>query len=224
LLGSRPQNNYTNQQRRVLKMDEVRWRTAASAGLLLALACIANADEISPADDAASMRLLPADSEIRLRLLEPIASNSHKHGDKFALEVIEPVTIDGVALIPAGAKGEGQVVHAAKGGFGGRAGELILASRSVSVGGQTVKLRSFSAGNGQDRVNLALGLSFAVVGIFVTGKDIALPAGTEVFAKVSADTMLLPIAQTQSPPAIDSQPSATEPTSTEINENESSQQ
>lgn len=205
-------------------MDEVRGRRAASAGLLLALACIARTDEVASADVASSSALLlPADTEIHLQLLEPVASNSHKHGDKFALQVTSPVLVDGVVVIPSGARGEGQVVHAAKGGFGGRAGELILASRSVSVGEQTVKLRSFSAGNGQDRVNLALGLSFVVVGMFVTGKDISLPAGTEVFAKVATDTMLPPTPAAASQD-IDSQSLTTDLPSTEINDNEQSQQ
>jgi hypothetical protein len=205
-------------------MDEVRWRKAASAGLLLALACISNAEEVTPADAMSpATRLLRADTEVHLQLLEPIASNSHKHGDKFALEVVTPVVVDDVVLIPAGAKGEGQVVHAAKGGFGGRGGELILASRWVGVGDQTVKLRSFSAGNGQDRVNLALGLSFAVVGIFVTGKDVSLPRGTEVFAKVAADTLLEPIAEA-GPQPTNPAPSNPDSPSTEINDDEPSQQ
>ena len=112
--------------------------------------------------------MLAAETEVHLRLLEPVASNTHKHGDRFKLEV----------------------VHAAKAGFGGKAGELILASRFIRLGDREVKLRSFSAGNGTERVNLAMGLSFVVVGLFVQGKNIALPAGTDVFAKIAADSEL----------------------------------
>jgi hypothetical protein len=134
--------------------------------------------------------MLAADTEVHLRLLAPVASNTHKHGDHFPLEVVDPVVVEGVTIIPAGARGEGEVVHAQKAGFGGRGGELILASRFVNVGDQTIKLHSFSAGKGNDRVNLALGLSFAVVGIFVTGKNITLPAGTDVYAKTATDNPL----------------------------------
>jgi len=192
--------------------------------VLLALGPTAGAQETIAADATAQppTHLLAADTEIHLRLLAPVASNTHKHGDRFALEVVDPVLVDGVVVIPAGAQGEGEVVHAAKGGFGGRAGELILVSRLVRVGDQVVKLRSFSAGSGEDRVNLAMGLSFVVVGVFVTGKDITLPAGTNVFAKVAADSFL-PATAATGPVPVDSASSSIQPTSTEIDHNEISQ-
>ena len=196
------------------------------AGALLALACALSAQETTLTDAAPppATHLLPADTEVHLRLLEPVASNTHKHGDRLPLEVVEPVRVDGAIVIPAGARGEGEVVHAAKGGFGGRAGELILASRFVRVGDQTVRLRSFSAGSGQDRVNLALGLSFVVVGLFVTGKDISLPAGTDVFAKVAADSMLSSTPATGPDPVDGASPSIPDQPSTEIDKNAPSQQ
>jgi hypothetical protein len=160
-----------------------------TGSLLLLAACAAVRAQDAPAP-VAPTRVLPAETEIHLRLLEAVASNTHKHGDRFKLEVAEPVVVDGQVVIPAGAICIGEVVHAAKAGFGGKAGELILASRFVQLGERQVKLRSFSAGNGTDRVNLAMGLSFVVVGLFVEGKNIALPQGTDVFAKIAADSEL----------------------------------
>jgi hypothetical protein len=198
------------------------------AALSLSLTFVAGAQE-TPADAAAAEPsetfpyLLKADTEVPLRLLAPVASNTHKRGDRFALEVARPVMVDGAIVVPAGAQGEGEVVHAAKGGFGGRAGELILVSRFVRVGDQTIKLRSFSAGNGEDRVNLAMGLSMVMVGIFVSGKEIALPAGTNVFAKVAAD-QLLPATLATGPGSVDAPtlPDENE-TATESNDNEGPQ-
>jgi hypothetical protein len=206
-------------------------RLAWLAAVSLSLTQIASAQE-TPADvasappaetSASETYVLKADTEIHLRLLAPVASNTHKRGDRFALEVAQPVMVDDVIVVPAGAQGEGEVVHAAKGGFGGRAGELILVSRLLRVGDQTVKLRSFSAGNGDDRVNLALGLSFVVVGLFVHGKDIALPAGTNVYAKVATDHPL-PATLATGPvaAAAPTLPDEIE-TVTEINDNEVSQ-
>jgi hypothetical protein len=201
-------------------------RLAALAAVLLALTQVTNAQE-TPADLAPSPPetfLLKADTEVHLRLLAPVASNTHKRGERFALEVAEPVMVDGAIVIPAGAQAEGEVVHAAKGGFGGRAGELILVSRSLRVGDETIKLRSFSASNGEDRVNLAMGLSFVVVGLFVNGKDIALPAGTQVFAKIATDHSL-PAALATGPASVaapSTLPDENE-TVTETNDNEVSQ-
>jgi hypothetical protein len=198
------------------------------ATLSVSLTSVAGAQE-TPADAAPAAPsetfpyLLKADTEVHLRLLAPVASNTHKRGDRFALEVARPVIVDGAIVIPAGAQGEGEVVHAAKGGFGGRAGELILVSRWARVGDQTIKLRSFAAGNGEDRVNLAMGLSFVVVGMFVNGKEIALPAGTDVFAKVATD-QLLPATLATGPASVDAPTLPDEDdTATESNDNEGSQ-
>jgi hypothetical protein len=198
------------------------------AALSLSLTFVAGAQE-TPADAAAAEPsetfpyLLKADTEVPLRLLAPVASNTHKRGDRFALEVARPVMVDGAIVVPAGAQGEGEVVHAAKGGFGGRAGELILVSRFLRVGDQTIKLRSFSAGNGEDRVNLAAGLSMVMVGIFVNGKEIALPAGTNVFAKVAAD-QLLPATLATGPASVEAPTLPDEnATVTESNDNEGPQ-
>jgi hypothetical protein len=152
------------------------------------------------AQDAPATRIVPAETEIHLRLLEPVASNTHKHGDRFKLEVAEALTVDGAVVIPAGAACVGEVVHGAKAGFGGKGGELILATRFVQVSGQEVKLRSFSAVSGTERINLAMGLSFVVVGVFVQGKNIALPPGSDVFAKIAADTELPIIASVSNEP------------------------
>jgi hypothetical protein len=204
----------------------VGFRAALCAGALFALLCIAHAEETEPAGATPppATHRVPANTEVHLRLIEPVASNTHKRGDRFPLEVVEPVLVDGTPVIPIGTRGEGEVVHAAKSGFGGKAGELILVARWVQVGDLPVRLRSFSAGNGKDRVNLAIGLSFAVIGIFVTGKDISLPAGTDVFAKVAADSPL-PAALAAAPAAADDKFSSTmDPASTEIEKNETSEQ
>lgn len=180
-------------------------RVLCWAGALLVLVCAVQTRASDTPEHTG--QVLPANTEVHLKLLEAVASNTHKHGDRFALEVVEPVVVEGTTLIPAGSKGEGEVVHAAKAGFGGRGGELILVSRFVRVGEQSIRLRSFSAGKGKDRVDLALGLSLAVVGIFVTGKNIAIPAGTDVFAKVAVDSPVSPAASI-APATADHTPSA----------------
>ena len=183
-------------------IQSARW----TGSVLAVIACSAvHAQDVPTA--AAATRVLPAETEIHLRLLEPVASNTHKHGDRFKLEVAEAVAVDGDVVIAAGTACVGEVVHGQKAGFGGRAGELILASRFVRVGELEVKLRSFSASNGTDRVNLAMGLSFVLVGLFVEGKNIMLPEGTDVFARIAADTEL-PVLSV-----------STEPRETDNNEN-----
>src|SRR5262249_27227866 len=128
--------------------------TVCCAGVAFATAQITRAEDTAAAADATATpaaHLCLADTEVHLKMLVPLGSDTHKPGHRFPIEVVEPVRVDNVVVIPAGAQGEGEVVHAAKSGFGGKAGELILVSRFVRVGDRTVKLHSFSAGAGADR-------------------------------------------------------------------------
>ncbi len=140
-------------------------------------------------------RLLPALTPVPLVMDAEISSSANKPGDRFPFHVAADVTQGDVVLIPAGSKGEGEVVHAAKSKGGGRAGELILAARFVTVGGKSVRLRSFSAGSGNDHSGAALGvgIAFGLFGMLVRGSELVMPAGTPVNAKTAEDIQL-PIA------------------------------
>jgi hypothetical protein len=168
----------------------------------------------------AHLYTLAAGTEIHLRLLEPVASHTHKRGDRFKLEVAQPIAVDEAIVVPAGAAAVGEVIHAAKPGMAGKAGELILVARSLSVGEHEVKLRAFTAGNGENRLGLAtgLGVTLGIPGLFVVGKNLVLPAGTDVYAKVTADTSLPSVLEVGAGEV--SQPAITE-SSTESNTNES---
>jgi hypothetical protein len=139
--------------------------------------------------------LLPVLTPVQLVMDAEISSGTNKPGDHFPFHVTEDVIHGGAVLIPAGTVGEGEVVHAAKSKGGGRAGELILAARFVTVDGKQVRLRSFTAGGGKDRSNAALGVAVAVGlwGMLVRGSELVMPAGTAVSAK-TADDVQLPIA------------------------------
>lgn len=168
----------------------------------------------------ARLYTLTAGTEVHLRLLETVASHTHKRGDRFKLEVAQPIAVDDSIVVPAGSPAIGEVVHAAKSGMSGKAGELILATRMLSIGEHEVKLRSFTAGNGENRLALAtgLGVTLGLPALFVVGKNLVLPAGTDVYAKVTADTVLPSVLEVGAGEV--SQPAITE-SSTEINTNES---
>ena len=217
-LGCHGHHNYNDQVTSV----QNRAVCCSVSVLFMFSASVGGQELAAPQPDVVSPHVLKAGTEVHLRLLETIASNTHKHGDRFELEVMDPVVLDGAIVIPGGAKAAGEVVHAAKSGFGGKAGELILATRSVSLADRTIRLRSFSAGSGDDRVNLALGLSYVLVGLFVTGKEISIPACSDVYAKVAEDTEVFS-ALVADPGAVRSELSVPVNTSMEIENNESSQ-
>jgi len=132
---------------------------------------------------------LPAGTEVHLQMVDDVASNTHKRGDHFNLTVVDPVIVGGREWIPAGAPAVGEVIEAHKSSGGGSPGRLILAARFVIANNSKIALRSFTAGAGQDRSreSMAVGTVIGPFGFFVTGKNMIVPKGTHVIAKVATD-------------------------------------
>ena len=143
---------------------------------------------------------IPALTEIQFEFLSTINSQANHIGEQFAMQLAEPITIDGKELVPVGTIGSGEIIHAAKSSFGGKAGELILAVRYLDYKGVRIPLRSlrYTKGRGTDRGDLSAAVAIAggavggVVALFITGGEVNIPAGTKAFAKTASDTILTP--------------------------------
>ncbi len=144
--------------------------------------------------------LIKALTPIRLSITNPLASNAVSTGQMFAFTLAEPIVLDGGRSVPAGTPGQGEVVHAARSGMAGKAGELVLAARYLDYQGLRIPLRSMRFGKGgKDMTGTATAISIgtAVVaplaGIFalaITGGEVRIPAGAIAEAKISADTLI----------------------------------
>jgi hypothetical protein len=175
---------------------------ARSLPLLAAVPALAFAQE------PAAHVTVPALTPVIVKLEEPISSNRNKPGDRFRISVAEDVMIGEALVIPAGSMGEGEVIHAAKSGAGGKAGELILAARLVRVGDVEIRLRSFSlgvAGKDQSVNALAAGLFIGPFAMFVKGGVITVPAETVGVAKTALSADLPVVASSMPPPAVQSE-------------------
>lgn len=133
-------------------------------------------------------------------------SKESKPGDWFPIHLARDLTDGGGAvLLPAGTRGQGQVVHAAKAGFGGKAGELIVNARYLQCGTTRVPLGHFNfAEAGKDRSRTAGAVSSAAAGalsapiagagalvaFMIQGGQVHVPVGTLAMAKVTADTAM----------------------------------
>lgn len=166
------------------------------------LACV---PALAFAREPAAHVTVPALTPVTVRLEEAISSNRNKAGDRFRITVAEDVRVGDALVIPAGSAGEGEVVHAARSGAGGKAGELILAARFVRVGDVDVRLRSFSLGvTGKDQSAnaLAAGMFIGPFAMFVKGGVITVPSETLGVAK-TALTFDLPVLASRTPaPAV----------------------
>ena len=130
---------------------------------------------------------VPANTPVNFDILDPISSKTAKIDAMFAIRITTPVVIDGKTVIPAGALGQGQIVHAAKARAMGKAGELILAARYIDCGDVHVTLRGFHLDRaGKDRAEQALVASmvFTPAGFFVVGGESTVMAGSPANARL----------------------------------------
>lgn len=160
---------------------------------------------LSGAQDTAALVTVPALTPVAVRLDEQISSNKNRPGDRFRITVAEDVRIGDALIIPAGSAGEGEVIHAAKSGAGGKAGELILAARFVRVGDVDIRLRSFALGVvGKDQTNSSLAASMIIgpFAMFVKGGVVTVPPETLGIAKTALEFRLPAVVSPTPPPAV----------------------
>ncbi|WP_447726207.1 hypothetical protein [Sphingomonas koreensis] len=151
------------------------------------------AEVVQQSSPAPSPLRIPAATVVDIELMEPLSSKTAKIDATFPIRVALPVVVDGRELIPAGTTGMGQVIHAAKSGGGGKAGELLLAARYLDINGVRVPLRRFRMGtSGAQKADEAFAVGFVVPfgQLLVKGKEIEFQAGTRANAIVAADTEL----------------------------------
>jgi hypothetical protein len=157
----------------------------------------------APAEAPAACCTVPARTPIEIEILDTLNSKANHNGDRFAFRLAAPLTIDGQIVIPAGTTGVGEVVHAERARFGGRAGELILAARYLDHGGRQIPLRTLRFGPQQGRdssgtitsLNVAAAATvpaLAMLGYLIAGGEVNVPAGTHASAQIAAELSLAP--------------------------------
>lgn len=134
---------------------------------------------------------LPKGASVSIRIDDRVGSKISKAGDFFNISLVDPIVVEEIELVPAGTKGVGQVVHAAKGSFGGGAGELILAARFLDHEGRRIHLRSLRFGQtGSDNTAEAMAINAVIgpLGLLVSGGNVTVEPGTMANAKIALET------------------------------------
>ncbi len=142
---------------------------------------------------------------VELELAQEVSTKTVKPGDHFALSLASPIVVDGKVVAPAGARGEGEVIDASGGGFGGKPAKLVLAARYVEFDGHRLALHAFKlSGAGRNNSDVAMAASFVpyagLLAIAIPGGGVGYPAGTRASAKVAAEVILPP--RPEAPPPV----------------------
>lgn len=147
---------------------------------------------------------------VKLRLSETISSAEAHTGQQVSFEVVEDVIVQGVTIIPKGSPALATVTDAESKKRMGRGGKLDVNIDSTRLtDGDKVQLRASKNTKGGGHTGAMTGAIVATsliffpaapLFLFMHGKDITIPKGTEVTAFVQGDTRL-DMARLQNPTA-----------------------
>lgn len=133
---------------------------------------------------SASDLTLPNGTQVHLVLGKTISSATAHVGDVVELQVTEDVTVDGLTVIPSGAKAVGIVAEVETKKRLGHGAKLGLSINFVNLSGSAkVPVRSFQDSSGSDTL---AGVTRPVA----VGKDVSFAQGTEFMAYVDGDVHL----------------------------------
>jgi hypothetical protein len=137
---------------------------------------------------------------VKLRLAETISSSNAKAGQEVPFEVTEDVVVQGLTVLAKGAQAIATVTDANPKKSMGRGGKLNVNVDSARlVDGEKVQLRAVQENKGGGHVGAMTGAMVATaivfwpaapLFLFIHGKDITIPKGTEVTAFVQGDMKL----------------------------------
>ena len=145
---------------------------------------------------------LTEDTPVKLKLTRTMSSHDATLNEKVDFEVLEDVKIGALVVIQHGGMAIATVTEAQPKRRMGRAGKLNMNIDYVQlVSGEKVSLRAVKGGSGGNHTASMTGAIVATsilffpaapFFLFMHGKDITIPKGTEITAYVAADTPLDP--------------------------------
>jgi hypothetical protein len=148
---------------------------------------------------------------VKLRLSQTISSADTKVGQEVPFEVVEDISVDQVVVLPKGATAIATVTETEHKKSMGRAGKLNIAVSYARLKDQEkVALRATQDNKGGGHVGAMTGAIVATsiiffpaapLFLFIHGKDISIPQGTEITAFVEGDMHLNIANFADAPPA-----------------------
>jgi hypothetical protein len=137
---------------------------------------------------------------VKLRLSQTISSANAKVGQQIPFEVVEEIKVDDAVVLPKGAVAIGTVTDCNPKKSMGRAGKLNLNISYARLADQEkVALRATQDNKGGGHVGAMTGAMVATAVVFfpaaplflfIKGKDITIPQGTEITAFIEGDMHL----------------------------------
>ncbi|HEX8623242.1 MAG TPA: hypothetical protein VF718_14835 [Allosphingosinicella sp.] len=164
-----------------------------NGGRALIAAALLMAAQLGVAAQPAAGPVLLKGTPVVLKTLAPLSSRWAVQGQRFDLEVRDEVRVDGLLVIPRGARGVGEVSRVVTKGMMGKAGKIEVRVLFVEVGGARIRLDGVASDKGASGAAPVV-LAAPLIGVsaaFFTGKSAVLPAGSTIEGFVFQDMPLV---------------------------------
>jgi hypothetical protein len=126
--------------------------------------------------------VLPANTELVVRMNDELSSKTANEGDSFGMSVAQNVMLNGYVIIPQGSRAVGEVTWKTGKGAFGKSGKMEIQMRYVEVNGQRIRLEGKfrQEGEGNTVATVAGVVAVGVFAAFITGKTAVIPRGREL--------------------------------------------
>jgi hypothetical protein len=149
---------------------------------------------------------------VTLKMAEAITTKGKKlePGYLAHLEVLDPVLVNGVVVIPAGSPAIAEITDVRNKGMWGKSGKINGRMLYVTVGDRKIRLRGVFDDKGvTGTAGVVAAIAFVpVAGFFTTGTSASLPLGAAVKGFVDEDVPLMVAAAPAAAPASSAVPAA----------------
>lgn len=171
----------------------------ALAGASLVVPAVASAQVAVPAPapvaplvaGATNQATLRSGTPVQLKMSEQLTTKDKQAriGQRFNLEVAEPVELNGVVVIPAGSPAVGEITDVRNKGMWGKSGRINARILSVRVNGRQIRLTGAVDDKGvTGTAGVVAAIAFVpVAGFFTTGTSATIPLGAPVKAFLDED-------------------------------------
>lgn len=167
---------------------------ACAAAMTTTLAAVAPGTamaQAAPLVAGGGAAMLRTGTPVALRMSEQLTTKEKavRVGQRFRLEVAEPVLVGGRAVIPAGSPATGEITEVRNKGMWGKSGRIVARLLYVSVDGRQIRLTGTIDDKGQTGTAGVVGaIAFVpVAGFFTTGTSATIPLGAPVGGFIDED-------------------------------------
>ncbi|WP_010162081.1 MULTISPECIES: hypothetical protein [unclassified Sphingomonas] len=171
-------------------MKAIFWTSVA---LALSMPVAAGAQEVvqwsAPAAMTGQTAFFPLGTALHLTTRTELNTKERHAGDRFYLEVAEPLVYRGQVVIPAGAVAVGEVMRAERNGHFGKRGTIDVRLSYVQTPSGPVRISGRTSRNGTGQGLLSIGGALVVSWpmMFIHGTSGRLPADTPITAYLADD-------------------------------------